>query len=38
MAAPGEELPKIDKLIDDDNLATGDFRQAGGGYLYVIEN
>lgn len=34
----GEELLKVDKLIDNNNLSTGDFRQTGGGYLYVIED
>jgi len=34
----GEELLKVDKLIDNNNLGTGDFRQRGGGYLYVIED
>jgi len=34
----GEELQKVDKVIDNDNLGTGNFRQRGGGYLYVIED
>lgn len=34
----GEELQKVDKLIDNNNLGTGDFRQRGGGYIYVIED
>jgi len=32
-----EELQKIDKLIDDNNLFTGAFRQRTSGYIYVIE-
>jgi len=32
-----EELQKVDRLIDDNNLFTGTFRQRPSGYIYVIE-
>jgi prepilin-type N-terminal cleavage/methylation domain-containing protein len=32
-----EELQRVDRLIDDDNLFTGTFRQRPSGYIYVIE-
>jgi len=32
-----EELQKVDRLIDDNNLFTGTFRRRTAGYIYVIE-
>lgn len=32
-----EQMQKIDALIDDGNLATGQFRARSGGYIYIIE-
>lgn len=31
-----EDLLSVDRLIDDGNLATGRFRNAGGRYLWVL--
>ena len=32
-----EELQKVDRLIDDNNLFTGAFRKQTSSYIYVIE-
>jgi prepilin-type N-terminal cleavage/methylation domain-containing protein len=32
-----EQMAKIDGLIDDGNLATGQFRARVSGYMYVLE-
>ncbi|VGO14300.1 hypothetical protein PDESU_02859 [Pontiella desulfatans] len=31
-------MEKIDKTLDDGNLASGDFRKRSGGYMYIIEH
>jgi prepilin-type N-terminal cleavage/methylation domain-containing protein len=35
--ASEEQLKRLDRLIDDGNLASGQFRQRAGGYISVIE-
>ena len=32
-----EQMQKIDAMIDDGNLGTGEFRQRFGGYIYILE-
>ena len=32
-----EELQTVDRVIDDNNLFTGAFRQRPSGYIYIIE-
>jgi general secretion pathway protein G len=32
------QMIKVDKLIDDGNLATGDFRSRSDGYIGIIED
>lgn len=32
-----EEMLKIDAIIDDGNLESGDFRSRTGGYIYILE-
>jgi prepilin-type N-terminal cleavage/methylation domain-containing protein len=34
---PVEQMQQIDKIIDDGDLNTGDFRQRSGGFISVIE-
>ena len=31
------QMAKIDKIMDDGNLATGQFRKRSNGYMYIIE-
>ena len=31
------EMAEVDKLIDDGDLATGNFRKRNQGYIYIIE-
>jgi prepilin-type N-terminal cleavage/methylation domain-containing protein len=31
------QMAKIDKIMDDGNLATGQFRRRSGGYMYILE-
>jgi len=31
------ELKRLDKLIDDGDLSTGNFRQRSAGYIFIIE-
>lgn len=35
--ADEEQMRKIDAIIDDGNLGSGQFRQRSGGYIYIIE-
>lgn len=35
--APREQLQKLDRIIDDGNLATGMFRERSAGFISVIE-
>lgn len=35
--ASEEQLKRIDRMIDDGNLASGQFRRRAGGYIAVIE-
>lgn len=30
-------MKKVDDLLDDGNLLTGDFRSRSGGYMYILE-
>lgn len=32
------QMQEIDAMIDDGNLATGQFRQRSSGYIYVLED
>lgn len=32
-----EEMQEIDEMIDDGNLASGQFRKRSGGYIYILE-
>ncbi len=32
-----DQMRKIDAILDDGNLATGQFRQRAGGYIYILE-
>lgn len=32
-----DQMLKVDKLIDDGNLGSGQFRQRSGGYIYILE-
>ncbi|MCF7816527.1 MAG: type II secretion system GspH family protein [Kiritimatiellales bacterium] len=32
------QMQEIDAMIDDGNLATGEFRERASGYIYVLEN
>lgn len=32
-----EQMQKVDKIIDDGNLSTGQFRKRSQGYIYVLE-
>jgi type II secretory pathway pseudopilin PulG len=35
--ASNEQLIRLDGIIDDGNLAVGNFRQRSSGYIYIIE-
>jgi prepilin-type N-terminal cleavage/methylation domain-containing protein len=39
VTATQEQLRRIDRIFDDGNLSTGDFRDRGGGqtYIYILE-
>jgi prepilin-type N-terminal cleavage/methylation domain-containing protein len=32
-----DQMKEIDALIDDGNLASGQFRKRSGGYIYILE-
>jgi type II secretory pathway pseudopilin PulG len=32
-----EQMQEVDALIDDGNLAGGQFRKRSGGYIYILE-
>ncbi|MFT3830130.1 MAG: hypothetical protein QM691_10545 [Opitutaceae bacterium] len=35
--APPDQFEEVDRMIDDGDLATGNFRSRGNGYIYVVE-
>jgi type II secretory pathway pseudopilin PulG len=37
-AAPAEQMLELDRLVDDGNLNTGNFRQVDSQYHYIIED
>jgi prepilin-type N-terminal cleavage/methylation domain-containing protein len=36
--ASSSQLRRLDKIVDDGNLATGNYRERTGGYMAVIED